>query len=204
MAFDILTPIQESLGQFGFDLSVLVPQLVVAVVFLLVGLIAGKFLKWLLKKILISFLKLDELLKYGIIETMLTLVKWVVYLLFINAAINAVDIPGLSSYLTASLTVIQGIMASLVILVAGYAVARYLKNALQKTGVRDLQFLGILLWGFSIYISFALAVRSAFVGLEQLAEYVVIIATLALAYVMAKNYKELFTLPPVKTKRGKK
>jgi len=189
MAFEqVLIEIQTNLSNFGAETMKLLPNLVTAILLLIIGIFVGKFAKWLLKKILIGGLKLDKLLKYGFIGTLLTAVKWVIYILFLQASIVALKIPGFSDYLSQGLAIIPGVFGAILIIAIGYAIAHYLKTALQKTEKESLGLLGNILFFFIVFVAASLAIQAAFVQFEGLAEKLIIVLMVIGGAAIAGNY----------------
>jgi hypothetical protein len=183
----IIANIQNEIAELGINTVAVFPNIITALSLILLGLFFGKFSKWFLKKTVINGLKLELLVKGGIIETFLTSIKWVIYVVFLRQAFTVLQIPILSDFLSTALGIIQGLAASIVILVVGYGVALYLKKSVEK--IAGWQLLGGILFLFVIYISLAVALRSAF-GSEKLANNVILIITAAGAAAIAWNYKD--------------
>jgi hypothetical protein len=183
----IIANIQYEIASLGTDAAAAVPDIITALALIALGLFIGKFSKWFLKKTLISGLKLELWIKKDLTETVLTSIKWVIYVVFLRQAFVVLKIPILSEYLSTVLGIIQGLAASIVILVVGYGVALYLKRSIEK--IAGWQLLGSILFLFILYISLTVAVRSAF-GSEKLASNVILIITAAGASALAWNYKD--------------
>jgi hypothetical protein len=183
----IIANIQYEIASLGTDAAAAVPDIITALVLIALGLFIGKFSKWFVKKTLLSGLKLELWIKKDLTETVLTSIKWVIYVVFLRQAFVVLKIPILSEYLSTVLGIIQGLAASIVILVVGYGVALYLKRGIEK--IAGWQLLGSILFLFILYISLTVAVRSAF-GSEKLASNVILIITAAGASALAWNYKD--------------
>jgi len=166
------------LGDFGDVIIQYAPKIIIAFLVLMLGIFVGKLVKWVLKKILVNGLKLDRILKYGSINVVLTIIKWVIYLVFVRLAVIQLEIPIFSEYLSTGLGVLQGLAGSIGILVMGYAIAVYARNLLKKVELESAWLLGEALFFFISYIVLFLAVRTAFVGYEVLANQVMVILTI--------------------------
>jgi len=175
---EIMDGIGREFGSFGDVIVQYVPNVIIAFLILVVGIFIGKFAKWGLKKILITGLKLDNILKYGSIDVILTVVKWVIYIVFVRLAVIQMEIPILSEYLSTGLGILQGLAGSIAIVIIGYAIALYAKNLLEKVELESAKLLGEILFFFIFYIVLTLAMRTAFVGYEALANQVIVITSI--------------------------
>jgi hypothetical protein len=185
----IITGINENVASFGIDTAKLLPDLISATVLLLFGVFIGKLIKWILKKMLVKGIKLEAFVKLDIIDTFLTIIKWVIYIVFIQAAIAVLKIPVLSDYLGTALGIIQGLISSVVILAVGFALARYLKVRLEKIGVGDLGVLGAILFVFIMFVSASFAIKSAFLD-TKLSDYIILIIAFAGSAAIAWNFRD--------------
>jgi hypothetical protein len=195
MAFheQIVKSIQQNVTNFGVDTVNLLPNIITAAALILIGLFIGKFSKWLIKKILVSGFKLGTFIKVEIIDTFASIIKWIIYIVFLQSAINSLGIPVISKYLGTSLGIIGGLIGSIVILIVGYALANFLKVKLEATRLENISILSNILFLFTVYASFVIAIQSALVGFgeeEKLAQNVILVFTGLFGATIAWNYRD--------------
>jgi hypothetical protein len=189
----IIEGVQQNVANFGIDTVILLPNLITAIALLLIGIFIGKFSKWILKKILVSGFKLGTLIKVEIIDTFASIIKWVIYIVFLQSAVTVLSIPLLSKYLGTALGIISGLIGSIVILIVGYALANFLKVKLENTKLENISLLGSILFFFIVYVSLVLAIQSALVGSgeeENLSQNVILIVTALFGATIAWNYRD--------------
>jgi hypothetical protein len=172
-----ISTIKESLTTWGFDVAVFLPNLALAIILVIFGIFVGKFVKWLLSKILIKGFKLDNIFKYGFIDTSLIAVKWVIYLLFLQLAFVTLKLPILSEYLYRGLGIIPGVLGAVVIVIVGYAIAVFLNNGFAKAEKDEARLLGNILFIFVTYISLTLALMTAFGSVKDVTSNTILIIT---------------------------
>lgn len=139
------------------------PDLVInSILFLLIilaGVILGKLAKYILKKIINKF-EPEKIFPKNIIDLGLTIIKWTVYIIFINIALTRLQIPYLSEFLYKTLSTIPLLVVAFVIIVFGYSVATFLRRITSK--IKDWQNLGIILYFFTIYSSLVISIQLIF------------------------------------------
>ena len=138
------------------------PKLVSALIMLLIGWILGYFIGSVIKKIL-EKLKLDEYLIKGkpavsISGIISTIIKWTIYLAFIWVAVDILEISALSELMHSIVfEFLPGIIWGIVILIAGYAIADYIRISIEKSKIFYSDIISKLVFWLIIYISVGLA-----------------------------------------------
>ena len=166
--------INEALFTFGANLTTLASEFILALIIIILGIFAGKLTKYILRWFF-EKIRIEVFFKHGAIETILTVIKWSVDILFISIALKQIGIPVLSIYLSAVLDIIVQLIGSFVIIIAGYAVGVFLRNSVEKIGRREWQQLGFILYYFTLYISLIFALLLAFNSYPELANNIVLI-----------------------------
>jgi hypothetical protein len=192
---NVIVGVRQSMSDFGVGAVELLPSIITALVLIIAGIFIGKFSKWAIKKILVSGFKLGTLIKLEIIDTFASVIKWIIYIAFLQSAVSALNITVLSKYLGTALGIIGGLISSIVILIVGYSLANFLKIKLEATKLKNISLLSGILFLFVIYVSIVLAIQSAFVGFgeeEKLYQNVILIITALLGATIAWNYKDYF------------
>jgi hypothetical protein len=162
MAFEGLQIVIEgALGILGETTALWVTNILIACLLLLIGVLVGKFSKWLLKMVLRAT-RVNKLFKHGLMETSLTIAKWVIYVVFLQAALVELQIPTLSGWLQKGLHVIPSLVGSILILIIGFSLGRYLQNSVEKVEGKNWKLLGQILYLFFVYMSVVTALSVAF------------------------------------------
>ena len=140
------------------------PNLVGAIILLVIGLIVGKVVGRVVKEVL-DKIKLD----YYVSETHKPVVhlsslfsvvaRWWIYLAFIAAALSreVLGITQLAIWIAEINAFIPKIIGASLILVVGYALGEYIKGHIKKTNTLWGAMVGKVLFFFIIYVSIALA-----------------------------------------------
>jgi ABC-type thiamin/hydroxymethylpyrimidine transport system permease subunit len=141
-AFDIGTSFQQSVDSiFSF-----LPKLLAFLIILIVGYLIAKVIKAVLNKIL-DKAKVDEKLQKGKAGSMVgkaspggkpshligAVVFWLIFLYALSAAISALQIPALTTFMTDVLAYLPNVIAALLILVVAAAIAGAVVAAVEKT-----------------------------------------------------------------------
>ena len=138
------------------------PKIVSALIILVIGWILGYFIGSLIKKIL-EKLKLDEYLIKGkpsisISGIISTIIKWTIYLAFIWVAVDILEISALSELMRSIvLEFLPGIIWGIVILIAGYAIADYIRVSIERSKIFYSDLISKIVFWLIIYISVGLA-----------------------------------------------
>jgi hypothetical protein len=137
------TPITNALGDFASTVALAAPKIVAAVVLLAIGLIVGRAIGWVVKKVA-QKMKLDNYWrKTGIGESVsnagwnLTRIvtvaaRWFVYLFFISAAVNVLEFQQLSQAVNSVWLWIPNVVAFVIILVIGSLIADFVGRWMQR------------------------------------------------------------------------
>ena len=138
------------------------PKIVSALIILVIGWILGYFIGSLIKKIL-EKLKLDEYLIKGkpsisISGIISTIIKWTIYLAFIWVAVDILEISALSELMRSIVfEFLPGIIWGIVILIAGYAIADYIRVSIERSKIFYSDLISKIVFWLIIYISVGLA-----------------------------------------------
>jgi hypothetical protein len=126
--YPILNRFAESLsGNFGgiFEATVII------IVGWFLGRVFGTLVKKILKAIRVDkYLKLEEGIEPS--NVLPVLVSWIIYLVFIQAALNELGIAVLTVYFGSLVDMIQGLLGAFLILVVGYFIGKHGENYFKK------------------------------------------------------------------------
>jgi len=146
-----------------------IPNIITAVLLLLIGWIIGKILGMVTKEIL-KRLKADMYFKFGrgieISKIFGLIVSWIIYLAFIQAAVSKeiLGVPSLELFVGQILGFIPGVLEAMIIILVGYILAKYVQGQVIATKAEYSKFIGQVIFFFTIIITVALALP--FVGID--------------------------------------
>ena len=203
--------IRESVGSFLRGLGAFLPNILAAIVILIVGWIIARILRAGVTRglTMANFPRLakqagidDFLAKGGVQRTssdvLATLVYWLVMLIVLVTAVNALRLEVASQLLNQILLYIPNIIAAVIVVVVGmYAagfVASLVRTAAANAGIEEAGFVGALARYALIIFTFAIALNQLGIGRNVIAPAVLIIfgaAGLAAAISVGLGAKEI-------------
>lgn len=144
-AYDFTQPVIDSLTTFWQEVVGFVPNLIGALVFLLVGKLIAKWVSYAVEKLL-KALKIEDLSKrIGLTEAMKSvglkskvsavfgvLVYWIIYLVFILAAVEALGVEAITGIVEDLIAYLPNVIAALFTMIIGIAVANFAEKAVQQ------------------------------------------------------------------------
>ena len=141
-------------------------NLLIAIIIVIVGIFLGKIVKFALRKGL-EKLKVSKIVKPSFLDLFLVIVKWSVYILFINFALIQLGIPEITRWLTTILGVIPALTGALIIISAGFAIAVYLRKVISESKIEGWQILSQIFFFFVVYLFMIFAFRTALISLND-------------------------------------
>lgn len=176
-------------ADIGSDAFIL--NIFISLAILFFGIFLGKLTSYSLSK-LIEKLDSSKKIKSTLVGLIINLVRWSIYLIFVNIALAQLPTHSLTSAFSNILLTIPLFVASITILVLGFIVAEYLKNTTLEFGVDKYKFLSLYVFYFIVFISGIYALRIALFSLESITtNYIVLIAAFfslaAIAYHLIKK-----------------
>jgi hypothetical protein len=98
----------------------------------LLGRVVAELLKRLLDKLKAEkYFKIDKKIK--VTEIFCSVVKWLIYLTFITAAVDVLEVPTLTMYLRELNNLIIGLIGGTVIIFVSYVIARYVQKQVKSS-----------------------------------------------------------------------
>jgi hypothetical protein len=172
-------PLTTSLGQFSATVGQAGPKIVAALILLGIGYVAGRAIGWVVGKIS-EKMNLDEYWnRTGIGESIAragwnlsriirTAAKWFVYLFFVSAAVNVLELRQLSEAINSVWLWIPNIIAFIVVLAVGSIIAdfvgRWMQRELPARGVVGGKFIGLAATGILYAIVLVVATTQLRIG----------------------------------------
>jgi hypothetical protein len=175
----VLEPITNSLNQFVNTIAEAAPKIIAALILLAIGLVVGRAIGWVVRKVA-EKMNLDRYWnRTGIGESVskagwnLTRIisvaaRWFVYLFFISAAVNVLEFTQLSEAINNVWLWIPNVVAFIIILVIGAIIAdfvgRWMQRELPARGVVGGKSIGLIATGILYAIVLVVATTQLQIG----------------------------------------
>jgi len=161
MATEWIEPLTAPLNQFVNSVILFFPNLVAAVILIAIGWVIGAIVGRVAKELLIKF-KVDQhiskrgkMLKVSSIFPLIF--EWVIYLVFIQAAVEALGIAAVSTFIQMILGFIPGVVEAVIVVIVGYIFAEYVKEEVEKSKMPYSDLMSKVLFWLVVYVAIALA-----------------------------------------------
>jgi small-conductance mechanosensitive channel len=178
--------ISDALMQMVYSVIAFIPNLVAAIIILIIGWLVGRILGKVISGILDRIGVDDALLKTSVgkaIEQSGTsvvsffdlIVRWFIYLIAIVAAANVLQLEFLTTLFQSIVVYLPHIAMFLIILIAGFIMVDYFADLLDGWGkTQDIEFLGVIIMLLRVFFYFIILI----LALSQLLIDLTIIYTL--------------------------
>ncbi|MFW5847068.1 MAG: hypothetical protein ACOCUU_02815 [Nanoarchaeota archaeon] len=156
-----------------------------AILILVLGIFIGKFISIFLKKIF-SKLDIQKHIKGSLVDLIIVVIRWAIYLVFLHIALKQLGIPLINSLFGSALITIPAVIASIALLSIGFAVAIFLKSIVVETSPKKGELFSNILFYFVLYLFGVYSIKIALITLEShISDYIIIALTLALPIVIS-------------------
>lgn len=167
---DITNSVKEALfgkvSNIGLTSGEFFANLLIAIVLIMVGIFLGKIIKFGLRN-LVEKINVNKLVKPSFVNLFLVVIKWSIYILFIDIALIQLGIPAFTNWLTTILGVIPSLTGALIIISVGFAIAVYLKKVIVDSKVEGWPMLSQIFFYFIIYVFIIFALKTALISLQD-------------------------------------
>ena len=173
MAFDMLL-----LDKEGWIFKILL-----AIFFIILGVLVGKIVSFLLKKIS-DKMQVEKKIRPSIIVLFLFIIRWSIYLLFINFAVRVLEVSVLTEILSKILLILPTLTGGIILIVLGFGIALLLKNVITDINIPEKgNLLAEVSFYFVWYIFGLYALRTALNSLDAvIRNYITLIWTAVLSF----------------------
>lgn len=152
-----------------------------AIILLFLGLIIGKVISKLLRNGA-QKISLQKTIKPGFVKSFIVIIKWAIYILFLSFALNQLEIPQITNWITSALVVVPALVCGLILIVIGFALAVYLRNLVSESEISDKKTLSTILYYFVLYVFIVFALKTALIAQDKtMVNIIIIILTTILA-----------------------
>lgn len=155
VVIDTLTNLAGSVVSF-------LPDIAIAVVLLLIGWLVGWVVSKVSRKIL-EWVKVDNYISqngkshFKLAKILPVVFSWFIYMIFIQAAVNALRIPTLVEVVGKIINFIPGLIGAILVIVAGYAIGEYVRRHVEDSEVMYSGVIGKGLFFLVLYMAVATA-----------------------------------------------
>ncbi len=165
---DLVALVYTALASVWHSTLGVLPNIVAAIIIVLVGFVAGRIVATALEEIL-ARTKVDEYVKvkkaeFKISHIFTLVVKWVIYLVFIQQSAAALQIGVISTFIGEIVSFVPNVLTAMVVVAAGYAVAKYIEELISNSEFTYAHLMSRVFFFMIIYIAIALALPK--VGLD--------------------------------------
>jgi hypothetical protein len=189
---DIVGFVRENLLG-GIDTNLLILRILVSVGIIILGVIFGKLVNFGLKR-LFKKIELEKKIKGGILDLFRAIIRWSIYLVFLVAGLSQLGTTNLTKTITSVLIIIPTFVGALILIIAGFSIAYFLKRIISESGIKNVEPLSEVVFYFVIYLAGIYALKTALVSFgDSLTNYLIMILTavfgLVGAYFVIKKNK---------------
>ncbi|MBU3912614.1 MAG: hypothetical protein KKB21_05605 [Nanoarchaeota archaeon] len=177
----------------GMTAQELIINSVIAIVLVVIGIVIGKIISGVLRKI-IDKARIEKTPAHNFFNMLTVIIKWGVYVLFLNLAISQLDIPQFTYWISEILIIIPALVGALLLIIVGFAIAIYLKKAIEDSKVESARMLSQIFFFFIIYVSMIFALKTALISMDSVTVNILVIVLtgiigMAIAYRTVKREK---------------
>lgn len=147
---------------------------VIALALIFVGAIIGRIANSILKNAL-DRARIEKTNAYNFFNFLIVVIKWGVYILFLSLAIKVLNVPQFTGWITDVLIIIPAVIGGLIIIVAGFAIAVYLRKIIEESKVESFEILSSIIFYFIIYVSLVFALKTALIPLDSTTVNIIVI-----------------------------
>jgi hypothetical protein len=158
----VVQDIGTVLSNISLQITSFLPNLVVAIILLAIGLVAGKIIGRIVREVL-DRIRLDyyvtesEKPVFSLSTLFALITRWWIYIAFITSAIGFLQIAELTVWMRTILGFIPNVIGAAIVVVVGYLLAEYIRGVLRKTGKLYAAIVGRVLFFLIVYVSIAIA-----------------------------------------------
>lgn len=178
-------------GGSSLNLNQFLFEILISIGIILVGVVLGKLISFGLKR-LFKTLELKKHLSGSFIDLFLVVIRWSIYILFINLGLSYLAIPALTNLFSRILITIPAFTGALILLTIGFSLAIYLRGVIEDSEVTGWDLISRVFFYFVLYIFGVYSIKTALISFtETTTNFIILIFTAVIAsasaYVMVKK-----------------
>lgn len=150
----------------GMTFSQLAMNMITATILVLIGIVLGKFVNWIILKYM-QKAKIEKTRGFNFLGLFVTIIKWAIYIIFVNLALERLGVPEFTSWLTNVLVVIPALVGGLLLIVVGFAIASYLKDTIAESKIEGWKMLSKIFFFFINYVFLVFAFKTVLISFDK-------------------------------------
>lgn len=158
-----IEPITSTVSGIGASAITFLPNIAIAIILLLIGWLVGWAVVRIAKKVL-TWVKIDSYISgengkppFSLVKILPVVISWGIYLIFIQAAVDALGIATLVGVVGAILGFLPGLIGAILVIVAGYALGDYVRRQIEESKIMYSGLIGKSVFFLVLYIAIATA-----------------------------------------------
>ena len=164
---DLWATFLDKIGVLGLEnIDQIIVNSILAIILLGVGILLGKFLEKILKRA-VERTSIEREIKPSFVNLFISVIKWSIYVIFVNLALTQFHIPALTDWLVSALVIIPALTGAIVLIWVGFAIASYLERAIEESRIHGWEVLSKVFFYFVLYLFLFFAIKMAFVGQDR-------------------------------------
>ncbi len=145
-----------------------------AIVLLFLGIFLGKFVGYFLSRI-VKATDIEKEVRPSFVRLIITVIKWSIYIVFVNFALDQFSIEGLSNVITNVLVVVPALTVALVLIGIGSIVAIYLREVIEDSEITGWKMLSEYIYYFVLYVFGVYSINLALISIDSLIRNILIV-----------------------------
>jgi len=117
----------------------------------------------------------DKLIHKSAIHLFSTVIRWSIYILFLNLALIKLNIPELNNWLIPILAIIPALVGSLILIAIGFLLALYLRDIIEDSKIEEAKILSKIVFYFIIYVFVIFAFKTIMINQDKTTTNIIII-----------------------------
>ena len=162
---DVTEIIVENNPLSAVDTNQLIANVAIAIAIMVVGIILGKIVYWIIKKIT-KKIELNKHIRGSFIDLFSVLIQWSIYILFLTIGIKQLEIPALTNFITDILITIPAFIGALVLLTIGFAIALYLREIIEDAEITGWDLISKVFFNFVLVLFGIYAMKTALYSID--------------------------------------
>lgn len=158
----------------GMTYKTIAVNSIIALIILFIGIVIGKVMSSILNKSL-DKARIEKTKAYNFFKMLVVVIKWAIYIMFLNLAIRFLSIPQFTYWLTDMLVIIPALIGGLMLIVVGFAIAVYLKKAIEESKVENCEVLSNVFFYFIVYVFMVFALKTALISMDTATTNIIVI-----------------------------
>jgi len=176
------------------DQSILLKNILVGITFIIIGIAVGRISFILLSRLIKKFTIKDKI-RESFLGLLLTIIEWSIYIVFINLALNQLNLPLITNIVSKVIMVIPAITSALLLSATGIAIAFYIREIIEDSEITGWKITSMYFFYFILFIFGIYSIKIALVSIETIFADIIIVAltiiiSSALSYYHIKKHRE--------------